>query len=998
MAWTGLPGIEQTQRVRPQGVSPLPGIPDLGGQSAAQASQTAASAWGSIARSTEALSNDLDRWAAQSVAGQIAAAEQQHRLRALELQNQFATDPQGFQTAWRGYTEGVMADTGPATAGHMQTLLQREGNQAYASILGARREQDRRVSMDSLQQRASSSADRLMGYAAGGQLGSNEAVRELNDFHDIMQTGAHLGFWSTDHAGITSERLVSQATAAQGVSHIMDVYRTSGIAAAQRAAEDVYRDPRLLLTPEQRYEGPIRAMRQVREAVSENRAALSQFVQDSGVQDLIYGLHDGQDVPDSVIDQTIGRLNSFGPSGQALAARLSQARVSNRTAHDIASAPLEAIPGLVRQASLGGAPGVPSEARTNFSLPREITRTSAGFETNNPLDLRGDPQRPNYWHGQVGLSAAYPGAGRFAQFSNPENGIRAGAINLVTQIQSGADTPLALANRLAPANDPEDTAGVNNPPVIARRIASSLGIGINDRIDLTDPAAHRRLVETLIVNENGSNPYPPEVITAAMERARDYLGLPTGRTESSGQGVALQQGEPPAATGPGGAPTAGTAPQGPPQDYRTAHVAQAAASERLRAAWGPIEHQLDEGVRPPDETISNLMELATGVGDYALVGRMQDRLHRYATREELAALPGPQRSQAQTTLAAQNTAGGLPPDQADALSMLQANGSRWQTEFRDDPLSFRARHNPDMIGLGSIDWNSQPENTAQQISTRQNMARTVEQYDRVGPVSVLTADEMRQFRAAWDQSPTENRVAMLRALQGNLDQPHFMATIHAVTQGEGAGSTTAVLRQAASLSDQPGVAESVIRGHTLLAADHRIAPPEDRTWNDALDSRVGQALMMSAEARGDMMGAIRARYADLSAVAGDSGGILNDSRLQQAVTDVTGGIVRWNGQSVLAPVRGMSQRQFDQVMNSLTDADLSGVTDLAGRPVRAETLRRWGTLRETSTGYFVDVQGGFLQRDGAPFVLDLSAISRARQASSTPPWLPADWQARYSAP
>jgi hypothetical protein len=104
---------------------------------------------------------------------------------------------------------------------------------------------------------------------------------------------------------------------------------------------------------------------------------------------------------------------------------------------------------------------------------------------------------------------------------------------------------------------------------------------------------------------------------------------------------------------------------------------------------------------------------------------------------------------------------------------------------------------------------------------------------------------------------------------------------------------------------------------------------------------------------------IQARYAYLAANDPKGGGEYSKARLQQAVNDVTGGTVRMNGGTTLAPARGMTQSQFEGVMQGITDRDLAGVTDLAGHPLTANMLRGMGRLEAIGPGrYLVNLSKG----------------------------------------
>ncbi len=94
-----------------------------------------------------------------------------------------------------------------------------------------------------------------------------------------------------------------------------------------------------------------------------------------------------------------------------------------------------------------------------------------------------------------------------------------------------------------------------------------------------------------------------------------------------------------------------------------------------------------------------------------------------------------------------------------------------------------------------------------------------------------------------------------------------------------------------------------------------------------------------------------------SAQAGDTSGEINEARLQGAVDAVTGGVLKHNGGSLIAPLRGMSQRQFDGVLAGITDGDLSGVTTLSGKPVTSAYLRGSAKLESIGDGRYLVLLG-----------------------------------------
>ncbi|SDE14792.1 hypothetical protein SAMN05216185_11759 [Pseudomonas guariconensis] len=144
--------------------------------------------------------------------------------------------------------------------------------------------------------------------------------------------------------------------------------------------------------------------------------------------------------------------------------------------------------------------------------------TARGVRNNNPGNIDFNPR--NDWVGQLGLElgASKP---RFARFDSPENGIRAlgklliayrGKDGMPGVGGKGIDTVLETINRWAPSNE-------NDTDAYALAVAKRLGVRTTDPINIKDPATLRVFVESIIIHENGGNPYKSQVIDEGVRRA-----------------------------------------------------------------------------------------------------------------------------------------------------------------------------------------------------------------------------------------------------------------------------------------------------------------------------------------------------------------------------------------------------------------------------------------------------------------------------------------------
>lgn len=144
--------------------------------------------------------------------------------------------------------------------------------------------------------------------------------------------------------------------------------------------------------------------------------------------------------------------------------------------------------------------------------------TPRGVRNRNPGNIDYNPR--NAWQGQLGLEegVAKP---RFARFDHPENGIRALGKLLINYCGKdgmpgvggkGIDTVLETINRWAPSNE-------NDTQAYASAVAKRLGVKPTDPINIKDSATLRGMVLSIIIHENGGNPYPLAIIDEGVRRA-----------------------------------------------------------------------------------------------------------------------------------------------------------------------------------------------------------------------------------------------------------------------------------------------------------------------------------------------------------------------------------------------------------------------------------------------------------------------------------------------
>lgn len=144
-----------------------------------------------------------------------------------------------------------------------------------------------------------------------------------------------------------------------------------------------------------------------------------------------------------------------------------------------------------------------------------------GIRNNNPGNIRISTES---WLGKI--DPIYNTDGSFEQFTFPEFGIRALAVNLKNyQIKHRLYTVRGMITRFAPSNE-------NNTNSYVNIVAKSLGISADTPIDFANPDVSLKLVKAIIKHENGVNPYPDNLIIRAINAALGLQDLTVNEVQS----------------------------------------------------------------------------------------------------------------------------------------------------------------------------------------------------------------------------------------------------------------------------------------------------------------------------------------------------------------------------------------------------------------------------------------------------------------------------------
>ena len=405
-----------------------------------------------------------------------------------------------------------------------------------------------------------------------------------------------------------------------------------------------------------------------------------------------------------------------------------------------------------------------------------------------------------------------------------------------------------------------------------------------------------------------------------------------------------------------------------------------------------------EGIRPSDKVMRDLNAAARAVGDHDLLEKIGAFGDRVAITQQAATMPLPAQAAQLDEMARRGAQGLLSPGQQAVEKDLQRRLTAIQTGLKENPIATTVANFGDRFGAPAPLNLGDDQALAAGLAYRGKIAQFAAQNWGVAPPSALDKADLTAVQAALENPDPAVRARIFAALDQNLPEAVRNATLAKI--GEKGPAAMISATAGALQREAPDIAASILRGQQAEQANKGYVPGQGAE-HQAFTEHLGELLppsIFSLAARTDpngpmavAAGAIKARYADLSALANDTSGKYNADRLEQAVTDVTGGVLEHNGQKLIAPSRGMTQGQFDMVMAGITDRDLASVSSLAGEPISADYLRQNAQLESIGSGRYLVRLGRDAARpiyayqnanSEAPskFVLDL----RGRQPAALP--------------
>ncbi|WP_353861283.1 transglycosylase SLT domain-containing protein [Azospirillum formosense] len=890
-----------------------------------QPDNSAAQAWGALRQTADEATRDFGRLAAQaehaSKLKYLTDLDLAARDERLKLYDQHRDDPEGFNAAWRGYAEGVLGGVDLKYADFARQKLEENRLAVVDNILQNKFTKDKRLATDSVNARLDASVTDLTGSAYRGGTGTPEFLFASRTARATLDDAVAAGLMSRDAADIRFDKLMQQAQGESIVGHVRRLYDDKGMEGAFAELERMTKELRLDPTEMERVRN--RAESEIRQWETLRRTDLTEARADA--QTIHTSFQQGVAVPSAQVEEVAGKLAAA--KGWREAAQLRAAAARFDQLQDIARLPLDQM--TKRVADL--------RASTTTAPPDDFAALAAAVkgQESGGRQFKADGVTPlTSSKGAVGIMQVMPATG-------PEAAQAAGLPWDEQRFKTDAAYNEALGK--AYLRKMVDRYDGNRTLALA---AYNAGPGTVDGWlkDIGDPRAGG------ITDERWAAAIP-------FKETREYVNNITSRV--------------------GGFAAPGT-------DPKLLGGVQRILAAKANEEWKAVSKGLDQGIMPPASILTSILTAASRAGDHDLLEEVAARVDRAQIVSAAGQQPLAQQDALRASLEQEAGATGLTPGKAALLTDLRKLEEDTRARVKSDPLGLAVDRGL-LPALPAIDW-ANADATAGALKERQRAAVATATHYAAGTVPVLRPDELNSLKATWDQGDSGTRARIVGTLARSLDGKHLTATLEKV-----AGDNPVFASAGLIYHQNPELALSIVRGTSYIDADKKILPPEKNVRTEVNDF-LGTAASSMPQARAAIERAALARYADLSAAAKDFTGAYDGSRMQQALRDVTGGVVSW-GQGtklfglagvpkIIPPKPGMTDGEFGKLIDSLTDADLTGMTTGSGTQIKASEFRRLASLHDAGPGrYMVEIGGGFARgADGLPFVLDLNGreVPRSR--------------------
>ena len=834
------------------------------------------------------------------------------RTKGQTLFNDAKGDVDAFSNSWKGFSNGILKAAPKEARGAIQTMLDATGQQYQLGVSEQKRKRDISVFENDIKTEIKFLDDDMAALARGG----GTATAAYKEKQDQMRSlyGELVGnpefTVSQQQADMEMKRVESRHMSEAVLGGIDKTLKSGGVSAARKEADRILTDENLALSPAERRQYAGIANERINGFIAEQKVALKPVQDQSKQYQKMFEQGVGFDNPE--IDATISTLARGGDVAGAL--ELSQAR---NTAKTIASFKLADPESRVAALERGkkAAEGVNVKPTPNLSgvafpgdqssgnLSLDVIRKHEGFRSSPYWDVNA--HRVGYGSDTVTLAD--------------------GTVLTVTKDMkiSRDDAERDLRRRVA-----EFQQGIRQD--IGGEKWDSLGENV--KAALTSVAYNYGSI-----GRGGANIADIVRTGDNQQIAAAIAGLSANKGRRQEEAALVLNGATPGQTA--------TIDPEIIKEYRVGVTADA------KELWPEIKQGITRGVPPTQEEFGLLSRQLAVIDDPQLKREVSTFMESEAAGAMIGALPPEQAASIISAMKGEG-ADGASIAQQQIIEAADRSTKATAEALKSDPVGFAVERN--MVGpVAPLDLAANSETVGSAFASRQKAIDLLGARGMVGSnVSALRPEDNALITRTLASAPPSDQARLLGTMAANLSPTTYKATMADLATKSGSKSLAAA---GALYQVNPQAAEGVLRGQALLKENPNFGPKntdQNRAEIDEiLPSRsFGNGLESSRQM---LLDAATARYADLSNTAGDTSGELDAERMEQAVNEVTGGMLEWNGHQIIAPRYGMGQTDFETLMSNLPAGELTGASTADGHPITPQQVQDYGRLKAVGDGQYL---------------------------------------------
>jgi hypothetical protein len=690
----------------------------------------------------------------------LAKLDSEADRKRTELQMQFQNDPQGFDNAWKGFSDSLMANSplSQESKTRLGASLQNAGTRTWGQLAVQNSDRISKENVSALQTRISDQSNKMFGLAEAGRINDpefQEARADIERMFGELTTNKTLNvIFPKEKAASELSKLDSTVRGIASIKVVEDTYAREGFAAAEKVANRFRDDSSLNLTPEERQRFYNGSLARIRLQETERRAIDREYMKEA--TDLRRGIEAGTASDQDVTDA----LDRYGRAGatNAVAVVAQAAGVRRMTRY------IESLPGEQRvqawRAARGAAPtfspdvdGAIKNAAAEIGVDEDMLRRFAKIESS------GDPSR---------VKGSYKGLfqmgdGEWARFGRGD-------------IFNASDNAMAAARKLKNEAASFKAQYGREPTAGDIYMVHQQGAGgYAKHMENPDRPAWQNMLDTAEGRQKGAawakeaiwgnvpDHVKPKFGSVENVTSRQFTEYWKGRVDGGSSSVV--------AAGPGAATAGAAVPENVPQQVWI-NVQKSAQKEiadyipNFRAAVTAYE-------RPDPEEVKNMTSLVGAFGTEKQKADFTELMAAQMYGDELAKMPSMDREKTMAAIREDIDAGGTQFTR-DMMAAADKRIDAVEKGFREDPYDM-AMQTQIIHRTPPLDP-TRPQQFVQGLLARQADGRKIQMHENLPAFSAISNKDLPGVQMAL-RSQDPNIVRSVVTAVGQLDQDVSRATL-----------------------------------------------------------------------------------------------------------------------------------------------------------------------------------------------------------------------------